>query len=82
METGVIMKLTPENRARGAYTYKDVMDLLGVSRDKAYTMIRKMRQELIDKDMLPDYYPAGKIPGWYFKKRCMIEEVRDVEAAQ
>lgn len=45
-----------------------------MSRDKVYTMIRKMRKELINENRLSDYYPEGKIPGWYFRKRCMISE--------
>lgn len=55
-------------------TTKDVMELLGVKTSKAGDIIKDLRKELADKDMLLPSYPAGKVPRWYFCKRCMIEE--------
>lgn len=71
MAAGVIKKISPEERPY--YTALDVQRVLGVSRDKSYTMIRAMRKECIEKGILHETYPSGKIPKKYFNKQCMIE---------
>lgn len=71
MANGVMKKLTAEERSY--YTAAEVMELMGVSRDKAYTMIREMRQSLIDAGSLAKVYPQGRVPKKYFNQMCMIE---------
>lgn len=71
MANGVIKKLTAEERSY--YTAAEVMVIMGVSRDKAYTMIREMRKALIDDGSLTKVYPQGRVPKKYFNQMCMIE---------
>ena len=66
-----ILKVIPKQTSY--YTKDDVVELLGVSDDKAYKMMRRMRLELIDKGVLAPDYPCGKIPKVYFNARCGIE---------
>ena len=49
------------------------MQILGVSRSKAYDMIRGMRKKFISKGLLYDGYPDGKIPRKIFDQECMIK---------
>lgn len=71
MAVGVIKKLS--NAERSFYDASDVMFLLDVSRDKAYRIIRKMRQECIDAGRLTSEYPQGKVPKRYFNQQCMLD---------
>ena len=68
---GIIKVLGPEDRPY--YTAGDVMRILGVSRSKAYSMIKDMRQECVKSGNMTKAYPAGKIPKKYFNEVCMIE---------
>jgi len=52
----------------------DVMAYLGCKENKAYELIRKLREELIEAGKLTPAYPQGKVPRKYFLARCMIEE--------
>lgn len=52
----------------------DVMQYLGCKENKAYEMIRQLREELIEAGRLTPAYPQGKVPKKYFFERCMIEE--------
>lgn len=52
----------------------EVMEYLGCKENKAYELIRKLREELIDGGKLTPAYPVGKVPRKYFFERCMIEE--------
>lgn len=52
----------------------EVMEYLGCKENKAYELIRKLRDELIKDGKLTPAYPQGKIPRKYFFERCMIEE--------
>ena len=65
---GVLRILGKESRPY--YTAEDVVELLGVSRTKAYEIIRALRNELIQAGKLSDVYPSGKIPKKYFDERC------------
>jgi len=53
---------------------KEVMEYLGCKENKAYSVIRSLREELIKEGKLTPELPKGKIPKNYFLKRCMIEE--------
>ncbi len=53
---------------------QEVMELIGCKRDKAYKIIRTLREELISKKLLTSEYPAGKIPRKYLYQRLMIED--------
>lgn len=53
---------------------EDVMNYLGCKENKAYALIKKLREELIDAGKLTPAYPTGKVPRKYFLERCMIEE--------
>lgn len=65
---GVIKVLTRKDIPY--YDASDVMMLLGVGRDKAYRVIRSLRNELIADGKLSEEYPAGKVPKRYFNERC------------
>ncbi len=55
---------------RNYYVVDDVIKILGVSRPKAYKVIRALREELISEGKLIDEYPCGRIPKKYFDARC------------
>lgn len=55
------------------YMVNDITELLGISRSKAYEMIRTMRKECIASGKLTKAYPSGRIPKKYFNEHCMIE---------
>lgn len=54
------------------YTVKEVKILLGVEADKAYRVIRELREELIQRGYAT--YPAGKVPKRYFLERYFMDE--------
>ena len=66
---GVIKKLTSAERSY----YTEVREMMGVSRDTAYRMIRSLRSDLIADGQLAKGYPSGKIPKKAFNKLYMIE---------
>ncbi len=49
------------------YTAKDVQEMTGVSRGKAYKIIRMLNEELEQKGFI---VIAGKIPKKFFNERC------------
>lgn len=55
------------------YSCEDVMELLGVSRSKAYKLIKGLRDELIKAGKINSMYPSGKIPKMYFDKQFAIK---------
>ena len=71
MASGVVKKLSVNERS--FYTAADVQTLMDVSRDKAYRMIRNMREECIAAGTLSKDYPQGRVPKRYFNQQCMIE---------
>lgn len=72
VEKGQGIIAEPEKYFYGA---AEVMACLGCKENKAYTIIRTLRNELTSSGQLTPAYPKGKIPKSYFKKRCMGEEV-------
>ena len=68
---GVIKKLTSAERSY--YTAAEVREMMGVSRDTAYRMIRSLRSDLIADGQLAKGYPPGKIPKKAFNKLYRIE---------
>lgn len=72
MANGIIKVLGTEERP--FYDHKDLMNLFGVSRSKAYSMITVMRKECLDAGMITKAYPTGRIPKKYVNKMCMIDE--------
>lgn len=68
---GVLKELTPKDRTY--YDCADVQRLLGVSRSKAYAMIKDLRDKHISKGVLYSGYPDGKIPRKIFDQECMIK---------
>lgn len=52
----------------------EVMNYLGCKENKAYEVIRGLREELIKAGRLYPGLPQGKVPKNYFLERCMIEE--------
>ena len=52
----------------------EVMGYLGCKENKAYQIIRGLRQELIDAGRLYPGLPQGQVPRRYFLERCMIED--------
>ena len=51
---------------------EEVMKYLGCKENKAYSIIRSLKKELVDAGKLTPEYPIGKIPRKYFMERCMI----------
>ncbi len=60
-------------RTKSYYTYQDVMELLGVSKSKAYQIIKNLRADLIKAGKINEMYPTGKVPKVYFNKQFAIE---------
>lgn len=54
------------------YTVQEVQTLLGIKTDKAYKIIRRLREELVEKGYAE--YPAGKVPKKYFLERYFMNE--------
>lgn len=52
----------------------EAMYYLGCKKNKAYSVIRGMRKELMDAGKLFPGLPQGIVPRKYFLERCMIEE--------
>ena len=48
------------------FTVNDVIEILGVSKSKAYKVIREMNDQLAEEGYL---IVAGKVPRNYFEKR-------------
>lgn len=71
MAKGVLKELTPQDRSY--YDCQDVQRLLGVSRSKAYAMIKDLRNKHMSKGVLYSGYPDGKIPRRIFDQECMIK---------
>lgn len=67
---GVIKKLTSAERSY--YTAAEVREMMGVSRDTAYRMIRSLRSDLIADGQLAKGYPSGKIPKKAFNKLYIL----------
>lgn len=53
---------------------QEVMKYLDCKENKAYELIRQLRDELVKAGKLTPAYPIGKVPRKYFFERCMIEE--------
>ena len=51
------------------YTVEDVMGLLGVSRSKAYKIIKALRDQLVADGKINALYPAGKVPRVHFDRQ-------------
>lgn len=49
------------------YTAKEVMELLGVSRAKAYKIVKELNEELAKQGYI---VTAGKIPKKYLAEKC------------
>ena len=54
---------------------EDVMNYLGCKENKAYELIRQLREELIKSGKLTPAYPQGKIPRKYFLDRRIGDEI-------
>lgn len=54
----------------------EVRKMFNLGRDKAYRLIKSMREELIKSGKLTPEYPEGKIPRPYFEERMMINKER------
>ena len=52
-------------------TVQDVADTLGISKSKAYEIVRQMNQELQEKGYLT---VAGRVNSKYFHKRVCYED--------
>jgi len=53
---------------------EDVMMYLGCRQNKAYSIIRSLKKELVEAGKLTPAYPNGKVPKKYFMERCMIDK--------
>lgn len=71
MPAGVVKELSSADRSY--YMVDDIIRMLGVSKSKAYGVIRTMRKECIDAGKLTKAYPSGRIPKKYFDEYCMIK---------
>ena len=52
----------------------EVMEYLGCKENKAYELIRELREELIEAGKLTPAYPQGQVPRKYCMERCRMEE--------
>lgn len=55
---------------RSYYDVHEVMEMLGVSQDKAYKIMRNIRKSMVKEGVLISDYPAGKVPRKAFEERC------------
>lgn len=62
--------------SKNYYTYKDVMELLGCSKSKAYDIIAKFREELIATGKIHPLYLPAKVPRSLFNKAFCITTER------
>lgn len=53
---------------------KEAREYLGCGQSKAYSVIRSLRQELIDSGKMTGEVSVGKVPKKYFLERCYLEE--------
>ena len=53
-------------------TVKEVVQYVGCSENKAYKIMRSMREELIKAGRLTPEYPTGRVPRKYLEERLMI----------
>lgn len=51
---------------------KEVMEYLDCKENKAYELIRQLRDELVKAGKLTPAYPIGKVPRKYFFERCIL----------
>ena len=77
MPSGVLKEITAEDRSY--YMASDIMALLGISKSKAYDVIRTMRKECIDAGKLTKAYPAGRIIFLHFVSE-KLREIRGYDA--
>ena len=47
----------------------EVMEYLGCGENKAYGLIRQLRDELVEAGKLTPAYPTGKVPRKYFQEK-------------
>lgn len=67
---GVIKELGVEDRPY--YTAKDIQEMMGVRKSKAYSIIDSIRKDLMKTGKLHSSYPHGKVPKAYFNEVFMI----------
>ena len=53
---------------------QEVMEYLDCKENKAYELIRQLRDELVKAGKLTPAYPIGKVPRKYFFERCSFSE--------
>lgn len=58
--------------AKPYYTARDVMQLLGVKKTKAYDLIKATTDDLKAKGELSELYPCGHVPAVAFDERYHI----------
>ena len=64
---------TTEIRSTNYYcTAKEVMEMTGCGLNKAYRIIRSLRNELVQSGKLTPEYPNGRVPRKYLEQRLMI----------
>ncbi len=73
MAKGVVAELNVENRSY--YKAKEVMQMLGVGKTKAYQICKNLTTEYQDKGILSKEYPSGKVPKKLFNDKFMIERM-------
>jgi len=71
MQNGVIKEAGLADRSY--YTSADIIELLGVSKSKAYEIIKKTRDACIESGKLSAAYPVGKCPKKVINEKFMIE---------
>lgn len=60
------------------YTAMDVKEMLGVSRGKAYQLVKKLNEELDEKGFI---VIAGRIPKKFFNERYYgLEKKQDIQS--
>lgn len=63
---------------------QEVMEYLDCKENKAYELIRQLRDELVKAGKLTPAYPIGKVPRKYFFERwkainCLFDSLEELE---
>lgn len=70
--TGIVKELSSEDR--NYYTCREVMALLGIGRTKASNIMSNLNRKLMEKGIIEDDYPRGRVPKIDFDRGYRIGE--------
>ena len=68
---GVIKVLGPDDRSY--YTAKEVAQMIGCSESHAYKICKQVKDELINRGILMQWYLPGRVPKQQFRKMIGLD---------